>query len=104
MLKSSNTNFNEITKSIEFFSFSRFRDLVFNFQEHNFNISQLKNIFDKYNITFSGFDRVGSIVMQRFKKRFTNDNSEYDLNYWNAFEKDNPKTFASMYNIWLKKN
>ena len=104
MLKSSNTNFNEITKSIEFFSFSRFRDLVFNFQEHNFNISQLKNIFDKYNHSFLGFDRVNSIVMKSFKERFPHDNSEYDLICWNEFEKDNPKTFASMYNIWLKKN
>ena len=104
MLKSSNSNFNEITKSIEFFSFSRFRDLVFNFQEHNFNISQLINIFDKYNLTFLGFDRVNSIVMKSFKERFPHDNSEYDLICWNEFEKDNPKTFASMYNIWLKKN
>ena len=104
ILKSSNTKFKEITRSIDFFSFSRFRDLVFNFQEHNFNIFQLKNIFEKYNLIFLGFDRVSSLVMQRFKKRFPYDNSEYDLNYWNAFEKDNPKTFASMYNIWLKNN
>ncbi len=104
MLKSSNKNFKEITKSIDFFSFSRFRDLVFNFQEHNFNIHQLKNIFEKYKLTFLGFDRLNSIVMQRFKKRFPCVNSEYDLNCWNEFEKDNPKTFTSMYNIWLKKN
>ena len=104
MLKSSNINFKEITRSIDFFSFSRFRDLVFNFQEHNFDIFELKNIFKKYKLTFLGFDRVNNAIMERFKKRFPYENSEYDLNCWNEFEKDNPKTFASMYNIWLKNN
>ena len=32
------------------------------FEEHNFNIFQLKNIFEKYKLTFLGFDRLNSIV------------------------------------------
>ena len=48
MLASKNKNFIFfLRKSLDFYSLSNFRDLIFNYNEHTFNLNQIKKLLDK---------------------------------------------------------
>ena len=103
-----NSNDDEIKKlsqTEDFYSTSSFRDLVFNRVEHTFNLIEIKNEILKQNLRFLGFDtfRSNTSHLQKFKAYYTDHNSELNLEYWNDFEINFPKTFFSMYNFWVSK-
>ena len=103
--KISNSDNNKIkilSKFPDFYSTSGFRDLIFNKIEHTFSSIEIENIILKQNLRFIGFD-IFPIHMQRFKVFYPSYNSELNLKYWNDFEINFPKTFASMYNFWVSK-
>ena len=80
---------------------SELRDLIFHVQEHRFTLPQLKKNLSSLGLKFCGFE--DDQVIQAFKAKNHNKNSLYDLDKWTAFEKDNVKTFVSMYQFWCQK-
>ena len=99
---SENNKIKILSKFPDFYSTAGFRDLIFNKIEHTFNPTEIENIILKQNLRFLGFD-LFSPHMQRFKVFYPSYNSELNLKYWNDFEINFPKTFASMYNFWVSK-
>ena len=99
---SENNKIKILSKFPDFYSTSGFRDLIFNKIEHTFNPTEIENIILKQNLRFLGFD-LFSPHMQRFKVFYPSYASELNLKYWNDFEINFPKTFASMYNFWVSK-
>ena len=85
-----------------FYSTSGFRDLIFNKIEHTFNLLEIKNEILKQNLKFLGFGKFFR-YLQSFKLYYPEDNSELNIEYWNEFEKNFPKTFTSMYDFWVSK-
>ena len=104
IISSNNEDYKRISRSIDFFSLSRFRDLVFNFKEHTFDLNQIKKMIIKNKLEFLGFDRLNNNTVSSFRNMFPDENSELNINFWNKFESVYPDTFASMYNFWLMKN
>ena len=72
----------------DFYSMSTFRDLLFHVQEHRFTIPQIEASLTQLGLVFCGFE---------------NKKALYDLEIWDTFEKENPKTFATMYQFWCQK-
>ena len=87
--------------SEDFYSTSEFRDLICHVQEHTFDITEIINILDRYNLKFCGFE--DPTLINRFKQ-YDSKNDIFNLNHWNNFEKNNPQSFAGMYQFWCQKS
>jgi pentatricopeptide repeat protein len=90
-----------ITLSPDFYSMSTLRDLLFNVQEHRFTIPKIKDCLAQLGLTFCGFQE--DKIIQKFKSEFLSENAVYDLDIWDAFEKENPREFGGMYQFWCQK-
>jgi len=78
------------------------RDLLFHVMEHRFNIPDIAAFLSENGLAFLGF-RVGSQVIEQFRKQFPEPNALTDLNCWHAFETAHPQTFLSMYRFAVRK-
>lgn len=85
-----------IMKFNDFYSLSEFRDMVLHFQEHTFNIKDIKKILSDFNLFFCGFN---IDYMNASHQNF----DVYDLDYWFDLEQKNPDLFQSMYQFWCQK-
>jgi hypothetical protein len=86
----------------DFYSMSGCRDLLFHVQEHQFDINQLSLVFKSLNLEFLGF-LLPEPTVQIYKARFPDDNYMIDLEKWRLFEEENPDTFRSMYQFYVRK-
>lgn len=102
IIKSDNPNHKKLLHSPDFYSLSTFRDLVFHVQEHRFTIRQLKNYIQKTGFTFCGFEN--NAMNDHFKTQFNEKYSEFDLDNWELYERNNPDAFGGMYQFWCQKN
>ena len=90
-------------ESKDFYCLSGFRDLYFNFKEHQYTIPDIKIILDKYGLHFSGFVFSHDLCEKPFKEMFPQLNSEYSLDNWHQFELKHKKIFINMYQFWVQK-
>jgi tetratricopeptide (TPR) repeat protein/SAM-dependent methyltransferase len=92
----------KITESVDFFSISGCRDLLFHVQEHRLTIPQIAGFIADNGLSFIGFD-LDHPTLQRYLARFPHDKAMTDLASWDAFEREHPDTFAGMYQFWVQK-
>jgi 2-polyprenyl-3-methyl-5-hydroxy-6-metoxy-1,4-benzoquinol methylase len=85
----------------DFYSMSMLRDLLFHVQEHRFTISQIKQSLHKFGLIFCGFNDLK--VVEIFNSKHLHKNLSFDLDKWAEFEKENPDSFAGMYQFWCQK-
>ena len=90
-----------LRESSDFFSLSEFRDLVFHVQEHRFTLPQIKNCLDDLGLKFCGFENGDAI--SDFRAFHGNEADIYDLELWQQYEEDHPRTFTGMYQFWCQK-
>lgn len=90
-----------VSRIVDFYSTSGFRDLVMHVQEHRFTIPRLAEALDALDLRFLGF-QVKDEVLERFRARFPSPGAERDLACWDAFEAGEPDTFISMYQFWCR--
>ena len=85
----------------DFYSMSTLRDLLFHLQEHRFTIPKIKDSLNYLGLEFCGFS--DEEVVKKFKSKGFSENSVYDLERWDDFEKQNSDIFLGMYNFWCQK-
>jgi SAM-dependent methyltransferase len=90
-----------VAKFWDFYTTSTCRDLLFNVQEHQFNIPDIKAFLAHNGLTFLGF--IDPIIQHLYRTRFPQDATMTDLDSWHAFETENPRLFAAMYQFWVQK-
>jgi len=95
-------NYGFATSSLDFFSTSACRDLLFHVQESRMDLKILADFFKDHNLNFLGFE-IDSSVIRAYKKRFPNDPSATNLDQWRIYEEENPDTFIRMYQFWTQK-
>lgn len=91
----------KVSTGRDFYTTSSVRDLIFNEQEHCFSIPEISKILLKFKLEFLGF--TDSFIKNKYAKIYSDDKKNILLENWNNFEKDNPDTFFSLYNFWVKK-
>ena len=91
-----------LTQYSDFFSISGCRDLLFHVQEHRFTIPRIKEFLDGERLAFLGFE-LNTDALQDYRMSFPNDRAVTDLECWDAFERERPKTFANMYQFWCQR-
>ena len=103
IIESRNQDFLTLKNIGDFFSTSELRDLIFHIQEHQFTIPLIKQIINKLNLNFCGFENMKDLHL-KFTKFHSSNKNLYDLDHWNYFEKANQDIFEEMYNFWVQKN
>lgn len=91
-----------ITWRADFYATSDCRDLVFHVQEHRFTMPQIKDFLASNGLTFIGFDHDADVLL-RYQKQFPDDPACTNLDHWDAYERENPRTFAGMYQFVVQK-
>ena len=96
----------EVSKAIktipDFYSTSEFRDLIFHFQEKQYEIDDLENLLHKYNLKFLGFSNVINFS-SKYLKAYPEDKKLINFKNWKEYELNNQDTFLGMYNFWCCK-
>ena len=86
----------------DFFSLSECRDLLFHVQEHRFTVPRIAQFLNENGLVFLGFDLLPEII-EKYTKRFPEDEAATSLDLWNQFEHENPDMFMQMYQFWVQK-
>jgi SAM-dependent methyltransferase/tetratricopeptide (TPR) repeat protein len=89
-----------ITPLYDFFSASTCRDLFMAAQEIPFTLPAIRTALDRIGLEFLGFEVLPAGVAAAYRARFPADPAMIDLGNWDAFERDNPGTFRTMYQFW----
>ena len=101
VINSSEEHHKRIRSSINFYSLSELRDLLFHVQEHRFTIPQLKDCLSELDLKFCGF--AADVIVRDFKLTNTGADDPYNLDKWHSYEEANPNTFIAMYQFWCQK-
>ena len=101
IINSDKVHHKQVMNSIDFYSLSALRDLLFHVQEHRFTISQIKNCFSELGLKLCGFE--SKDIRQHFQLTNTGNDNPYDLDKWQIYEEANPKAFTEMYQFWCEK-
>ena len=90
-----------LSRFMDFFSMSEFRDLIFHVTEHCFTLPQIQDSLDTLGLKFCGFEN--NDIISRFKSSHSKETDIYDLQLWHRFEEENPNLFSGMYQFWCQK-
>ncbi len=101
ILNSTQSSYQEIFASSDFYSLSSLRDLLFHVKEHRFTIPEIKAALLDLGLVFCGFE--GDQIISQFQHAFPSSDDLYDLDKWFIYERANPKTFGRMYQFWCQK-
>jgi 2-polyprenyl-3-methyl-5-hydroxy-6-metoxy-1,4-benzoquinol methylase len=92
-----------ILASVDFYSLSGCRDMLFNVIEHRFTIPLIAAFLREEGLSFLGFE-LDAKIMERFREQYSGTDSLYNLDHWHNFESANPQTFRNMYQFSIRKN
>jgi SAM-dependent methyltransferase len=92
----------DVSAMNDFFSISTCRDLLFHVQEHRFTVPRIKSFLAANDLEFLGFE-LEHQVRHSYADRFPEDVAMTDLDRWQVFEQENPRTFIGMYQFFLQK-
>lgn len=101
--ESRETPVGRMASSLDFYSLSLCRDLLFHVQEHRLTLPQIKVLLDKAQLDFIGFDLPQPAIAMAYRQRFPEDVEMTSLDNWAVFEAEHPTTFTSTYRFWTRK-
>jgi len=87
----------------DFFGVSSCRDLLFHVQEQRMRLPDIAHFLKDNDLAFLGFE-TDTATLQAYRQRFPDDPAAIDLQNWDAFEAEQPDTFAGMYVFWVQKS
>lgn len=91
------------TRSVDFFSVSACRDLLFHVQEHRMTPLQIADMLDRLGLAFLGFQLEDPATARLYRARFPDDPTMTSLAAWDRFEQERPLTFGGLYQFWLRR-
>lgn len=97
----------EIIRTEDFASLTGVRDLCLHPQERTFTLPQIGKLLNRVGLRWRRFaPTFSSAVPQLFQQRFGVDafSKQATLKKWHDFEKENPHTFAAMYQFFVQKS
>jgi SAM-dependent methyltransferase len=92
-----------IIKTVDFYSMSGCRDMLFNVMEHRFTIPEIAAFLGEHGLSFLGFELDAEII-GTFQEQYPGDTALTSLDHWTDFEAAHPQTFRNMYQFSVGKN
>ena len=99
IINSSDDSIKNFTNYLDFYSLSEIRDMLFNAQEHTFNIKEIEELLFEMGLKFCGFTGFGNT-----NNRNIDNFDKFNLANWGSREKENPDMFIGMYQLWCQKD
>ncbi len=90
-----------LTKTIDFFTKSGFRDLALHVSERTCAIPEIGDFMTAQGLEFHGFS-LPDDTLRAYADAFPGDGPPGTLEHWWAFEQANPRTFSGMYLFWCR--
>jgi SAM-dependent methyltransferase len=90
-----------VAGSIDFYSLSGCRDLLFHAQEHRTTLPEIAAMLDDLGLGLLGFEFEYAATRLQYLREFPRDPAATSLANWAEFEKRHPDTFAAMYQVWV---
>ena len=90
-----------LTKTIDFFNKSGFRDLALHVSERTCAIPEIGDFMTAHGLEFHGFS-LPDDALRAYADAFPGDGPPGTLEHWWAFEQANPRTFSGMYLFWCR--
>jgi 2-polyprenyl-3-methyl-5-hydroxy-6-metoxy-1,4-benzoquinol methylase len=87
----------------DYYILSECRDLLFHVQEHCYDLTDINNMLDSLNLSFTGFYQKQKILIE-YAKTYPEDINKNNLINWSNFEKKHQDAFVEMYRFWCKPN
>ena len=84
----------------DFYSLDACRDLIFNVQEHRFNLMTLSKLIVDAGFVLSSI-RTKPRVKDLYHKKYSDTGDEINIQNWYILEQENPGIFGSMYDVNL---
>jgi len=78
------------------------RDLLFHVQEQDVTLPQIGRWLGQLRLRFLGFELTDRAIRDGFRAAQPTPGAEQDLAAWDAYERANPGSFASMYRFWVQ--
>ena len=103
MQPDSDPGISEVMASLNFYSLSECRDLLFHVQEHRFTLPQIEQALNDLGLKFLGFEMKQSSIMSKFSESYPGNDAPTSLSSWHQFELNNPDIFKGMYLFWVQK-
>ena len=91
-----------ITSTVDFYSVSGCRDLLFNVMEHRFTIPQISAFLTSHGLSLISFEAEPQAI-ELFQRQFPHA-ATTDLERWQAFELANPLALRNMYFFSVRKD
>ncbi len=92
-----------LLRSLDFYSLSNCRDLLFHVQEHQYDIPALQALLDEQRLDIIGFQFSGNAAAQHYLDLFPAEQLPGPLRNWHTVEQRYPDTFAGMYQFWCQR-
>ena len=93
----------ELRYSLDFYSMSMCRDLLFHIEEHQYGLTEIAAMLQEANLTFLGLSELPQDAVTAYRRMFPEDRLTADLANWDEFEARNPDTFSNMFLFWCRK-
>ena len=98
-----NKFYNNVQDSVDFYTTSTLRDLIFHIKEHRFTIPLISSTLKKLGLEFVGFEFKSKHVPALFRSIYPDNDSFYDLEKWHEFEEQYQSAFSNLYQFWVQK-
>lgn len=92
-----------ICSTLDFFSASLCKDLLFHQCEKNFTLPQIAQSLDELKLVFLGFEDPTGALHRLFERHYGSRADRCDLMLWHELEQQEPTLFAAMYRFWVLK-
>jgi 2-polyprenyl-3-methyl-5-hydroxy-6-metoxy-1,4-benzoquinol methylase len=90
-----------VAGSIDFYSLSGCRDLLFHVREHRYTPTRIAEMLGDLGLEFLGFEFEYAATRLQYLGEFPLDPAATSLANWAEFETRHPDTFAAMYQFWV---
>jgi len=95
--------FNSLFTTIDFYTTSMCRDLLFHVQEVDFTATMIENALDLLGLKFCGFVNINNERLNAYRAFAPHDPKGLDLKSWAKYEQQNPDAFSSLYDFTVQK-
>lgn len=92
-----------VTYSLDFYSASGLRDLIFHTQEQDFNLLEIQEMLSEVDLEWVGFEWSHPRAPRLYRHRFPDDPKQSSLLHWHQLEQEHPDIFMGMYLFWVRK-
>jgi SAM-dependent methyltransferase len=103
MQQSADSELAALTTYMDFYYLSGCRDLMFNIQEHQLDLTYISDALNALELEFLGFQFAAPGIAEGYQRAFPAEPTMTNLDNWRQFEEQNPETFRSMYQFWCRR-